>query len=159
MKYLVVACLFVATMPLQAAVPVEQAIELCRAEQNALRRLTCYDAIENKSENMTKQSVSASQEKPEIHTQTTTTDDFGLEHRKVEAQSTDRVYVNVKNVGYNERKERVFEFDNGQIWRQTDSGYYAINPGETHFIKRGMLNSFFLGNDNNNRTVRVRREK
>ena len=45
MKQLLALSLVVASLPLFAAVPLEQALELCRAEQNALRRLTCYDGI------------------------------------------------------------------------------------------------------------------
>lgn len=161
MKYLVVACLLVAAIPLQAAVPVEQAIELCRAEQNALRRLTCYDAIAvaaNVDSTSTK-AVTQNTAKSDNAQANSNESDFGIEHRKSGDDVNDVLYMTVKDVRFSPRKELIVEFENGQVWRQNDSGYYKVNVGERHFIKRGALNSFFLGNDNNNRILRVRREK
>lgn len=161
MKYLVVACLLVAAIPLQAAVPVEQAIELCRAEQNALRRLTCYDAISlaATTDSSSTKAAAAKAIKSDNAKANSNESDFGIEHRKSSDDANDVLYMTVKDVRYSPRKELIVEFENGQVWRQNDSGYYKVNVGERHFIKRGALNSFFLGNDNNNRLLRVRREK
>jgi len=166
MKHLIALCLVIATLPVSAAVPVDQAFELCRAEQNALRRLTCYDAINissvvsAKSDSTTK--VTAAHVTPAVPAKAVqpkeSAADFGMEHRNAE-DAPDQVYMTVKAVRYTPRKELVVEFDNGQVWRQIDSGYYKIESGQQHYVKRGVLNSFFLGNDAGNRTVRVRREK
>ena len=166
MKLLLVALVVLASMPV-AAKPVEQAIELCRAEQNALRRLSCYDAISADTASKTVSNTTtaaptiasaapaaktATKEQPEA--------DFGIEHRKVINEDVpDQIYLSVKEVRYSPRKELIVEFDNGQVWRQNGTGYYKIAAGEQHYVKRGVLNSFFLGNDNNNRTIRVRREQ
>lgn len=159
MKYLVAACLLVATIPLQAAIPAEEAIELCRAEQNALRRLTCYDAISLTANSNTSSASAntaniAKSDKAEANSA-----DFGIEHKKASDDVNNVLYMTVKDVRFSPRKDLIVQFENGQVWRQNDSGYYKINIGERHFIKRGALNSFFLGNDNNNRILRVRREK
>jgi len=159
MKYFAAACLLVASIPLKAAVPAEQAIELCRAEQNALRRLTCYDAISltANSNSASTNAITANVAKSDKAVANNA--DFGIEHRKSSDDANDVLHMTVKDIRYSPRKDLIVEFENGQVWRQNDSGYYKINIGERHFIKRGALNSFFLGNDNNNRILRVRREK
>lgn len=149
-----------------AAIPLEQALELCRAEQNALRRLSCYDAIAAVTastavpgKTATSPATSAAvpvanntvQKRPEA--------DFGIEHRKADEEAPEQISLSVKEVRYSPRKELIIEFDNGQIWRQNGTDYYKIAAGEQHYIKRGVLNSFLLGNDGNNRTIRVRREQ
>lgn len=159
MKYVIATCLLVASAPTLAAVPVEQAIELCRAEQNALRRLTCYDAIQMTASEQAAPRVETPPQQTTSKAPASKADDFGFEHIQKEENLSDLVHVVVKAIRYSPRKELIVEFDNGQVWRQTDSGRYAINVGETHYVKRGVLNSFFLGNDNNNRTIRIRREQ
>jgi hypothetical protein len=165
MKLMLAALVAVTSLPV-TAIPLDQALELCRAEQNALRRLTCYDAIQPVTKNTAVPSVTSvsppptaslpavipsAQKQPEA--------DFGIEHRKADEDAPDQIYLSVKEVRYSPRKELIVEFGNGQIWRQNGSGHYKIAAGEQHYIKRGALSSFFLGNDNNNRTIRVRREQ
>lgn len=163
----------IAVLPLSAgaAIPLEQALELCRAEQNALRRLTCYDSITTTTQAQPSVSSStATAAAPEAAataiaakaatvTETAPGADFGLEHRRSNDDTAEQIYLQVKSVQYSPRKELIVEFDNGQVWRQNGTEYYKIAAGEHHYVKRGALNSFFLGNDNSNRTIRVRREK
>lgn len=150
MKLMLVTLFALTSLPI-AAIPVEQAIELCRAEQNALQRLNCYDAINATTTSSTPVAASSTKDKAEA--------DFGIESRKTDREVPDQIYFSVKAVKYTARNELIVEFDNGQIWRQNGTDYYKIAAGEQHYIKRGMLSSFFLGNDNNNRTIRVRREQ
>ena len=172
MKHFLAACAVITALPLSAgaAIPIEQALELCRAEQNALRRLTCYDSITTSGH--TTASMSGGTQTPAAPQAATTAiakaattveaapeADFGLEHRKSKEDTAEQMYSQVKSVQYSPRKELIVEFVNGQIWHQTGNEYYRIAAGEQHYVKRGVLNSFFLGNDSNNRTIRVRREK
>lgn len=162
MKLILAALIAVTSLPV-AAIPLDQALELCRAEQNALRRLNCYDAIQP----ATAKNISSSSTTTVESTLTATTEtnssieaDFGIESRKkADKQIPDQMYLSVKEVRYSPRNELIVEFDNGQIWRQNGTDYYKIAAGEQHYIKRGVLSSFFLGNDSNNRTIRVRREQ
>lgn len=150
----------------------QQAIEQCRLEQNALKRLVCYDEIGTAGQPVIKEkavpTVAAAQAAPATAVTAPVTPastpaagaEFGLEHRKKSDENTaDQIYATVKTVSYSPRKELIVEFDNGQRWRQNGTEYYKIAVGESHYLKRGALNSFFLGNDNNNRTIRVRREQ
>lgn len=153
-----------------AATPsLQQALEQCRTEQNALKRLVCYDEIGTTAVTASAvQSVAASQPVAPVQQVATTTvastasaaDKFGLEHRKQANEDTaDKVYMTVKSISHTPHKSLIIEFDNGQRWRQNGTDYYKIAVGETHYIERGVLNSFLLGNDGNNRSIRVRREQ
>ncbi|WP_134058731.1 hypothetical protein [Rheinheimera aquimaris] len=169
MKQFALMILLGAATQVQAAIPAEQAIELCRAEQNALRRLNCYDAISADTSvaaaaPVARATQSAAPQQPTVSQPqpapaATAESSFGLEHKKSSEQTTDKIYVTVKTVSENQQRELVVEFTNGQIWRQRGNDYYQIKAGEKHYIKRGVLGSFFLGNDDNNRTIRVKREQ
>ena len=138
-----------------ASIPLEQALELCRAEQNALRRLTCYDAI---ADNTTvKQSTANSQSSAK--TTIAPTEQFGVEHKLQDDENIEQLDVVVKSLRYSPHKELRVEFTNGQVWHQVGNDYYKIAEGEQHFIRRGVLNSFLLGNSKSDRTIRVKREK
>ncbi|KKO44644.1 hypothetical protein WG68_14765 [Arsukibacterium ikkense] len=160
--------------------PLTEALNECRQQQNALKRLVCYDEI-NLATTSVKPAAPARTPANEASAKATPThgkppalpapavnraplskappaaEDFGLEHKKTADKQTDQLYLTVSSISYSPRKELIVEFDNGQTWRQTGSGNYPIAVGERHFIKRGMLNSFTLGNDDNNRNIKVRR--
>tara|TARA_R110002126_G_scaffold43555_13_gene124896 strand:- start:2908 stop:3396 length:489 start_codon:yes stop_codon:yes gene_type:complete len=133
-----------------------EALTECRLQQNALKRLVCYDEIKL---NQTEQAAQATPTQPATSSAepTAANSDFGLEHKKVAEQQKEQLALTVSSISYSPRKELIIEFDNGQTWRQTGSQYYKIELGEHHHIKRGMLGSFILGNDENNRTIKVRR--
>lgn len=160
MKYILISLSLLAFGANAAAVPTEQAIELCRAEQNALKRLVCYDAI-----NLSSTQTAAQSSAPTAPSATLTAeadknieDYFGQEHKR-NVQDPDVINVTVKSFEYSLRKELIIEFDNGQIWRQKGTQYYPIAVGEQHRITRGVLNSFRLGNDRNNRTISIGRQQ
>lgn len=161
-------------LPMSAvASSLEQALAVCRGEENALKRLVCYDEI-----NLTKQSslpaqaskgqqqAAASRTKTdgqatEIKAETTAsqaTERFGLEH-KSQPERASALSMTVTKLSHNNRRELIIEFDNGQVWRQQGNSHYPIAVGEQHQIKRGMLGGFSLGNERNNRTIRVLRER
>lgn len=166
--------------PAVFANPLADALAECRQQQNALKRLVCYDEINPgltaaatdlnlaTSNTVSNKVVQAHGQAPERPMPTRKPEnaaakaapaksDFGLEHKQTADKQADQLYLTVKSISYSPRKELIVEFDNGQIWRQNDSSYYDIKVGERHFIKRGMLSSFSLGNDDNNRTIKVRR--
>ncbi len=144
----------------QAQGSLDAAIEQCRTEQNALKRLVCYDEISIKTTAQPEARTTA-KAAPAVAPAPSTSNNsaFGLEHKQKNQDTADQIYVTVKSLSYNPRKELLIEFDNGQIWRQTSSRTYLVKEGEQHFIKRGMLGAFYLGNDRNNRTVKIIREE
>ena len=165
MKYVFVVCsaLLSVSAIADSNIPVNQAVELCRAEQNALRRLTCYDAINLTSADKAGSKALPSQASERAQQATakppkSDEDRFGLEHKE-QADANETLRVTVKSISYTPRKELIVEFENGQRWRQVGSEYYTIAVGQQHTIKRGVFSSFFLANDNNNRTIRIKREQ
>lgn len=145
-----------------AQAELSSAIEQCRTEQNVLKRLACYDEISiansdvlTASTERTYQTKNTSPTQADKHTAAS---EFGLEHKQRNDELPDQIYAVVRNVRYSPRKELIIEFDNGQVWRQNGSGTYLINIGERHFVKRGVFGAFYLGNDNSNRTLKVKRE-
>ena len=161
----VVSILILASSFAVQAIPVEQAMELCRAEQNALKRLLCYDAIntgQSAAATVVSSVVTSEPNKPKKTSpdkQTQATSDFGLEHRTSTDSAAETLHVTVSSVKYTAHNELLVTFDNGQQWRQQGNDYYRIAVGEKHHISRGIMNSFMLGNDDNNRTIRIRREQ
>ena len=164
MKSVFAVAIAIISLPLSASsIPLTQAMELCRAEQNALRRLTCYDSIQHTAAQQNNTAVQALPVQAAPAAKATvkadSSDSFGMEHKQNSDDSAEQLAVTVKSLRYSPRKELIVEFDNGQRWRQLGSDYYSIKVGQQHRIKRGALNSFFLANDNNNRTIRIRREQ
>lgn len=161
MKSVCAIVIAIISLPLSASsIPLTQAMELCRAEQNALRRLTCYDNIQNtpaQLNNSSVQTLPAGAAKAADKAEPA--DVFGMEHKQNSSDTAEQLAVTVKSLRYSPRKELIVDFDNGQRWRQIGTDYYSIKAGQQHRIKRGALNSFFLANDNNNRTIRIRREQ
>ena len=155
--------------PQASADALADALTECRQQQNALKRLVCYDEISltNATTPPAKAAAASSTVKAHVQpapaatmpaTKTPVADEnFGLEHKKTTEKQADQLYLTVSSISYSPRKELIVEFDNGQIWRQSGSGYYKIAVGERHYIKRGMFNSFSLGHDDTNRTIKVRR--
>ena len=160
--------------PLLQAGELSDALNECRQQQNALKRLVCYDEISLQSASQpvattvpvdnviedsaasTAQPATVSRAAP-VAKSTEADKNFGLEHKQTADNKADQLYFTVSAISYSPRKELIVEFDNGQIWRQSGTDYYKIAVGEKHYVKRGLFNSFRLGNDDDNRTVKVRR--
>ena len=165
MKLLLALSIFIVSLPVKAAVSSDAALERCRAEQNALRRLACYDGINVANSTVatetTKSTEALAQAEAALGPMPVTPpqQNFGLEHKQVNDDSEQELTVIVQSVSYSPRKELIIDFTNGQRWRQVGSGRYNIDNGEEHLIKRGILNSFFLANKQNNRTIKIKREK
>lgn len=164
MKSAFAVVIAIISLPLSASnVSLTEALELCRAEQNAQSRLVCYDNIQHTPAAQNNSVTQASPVQPapaaKAAVQTKPADTFGMEHKQNGKDTAEQLVVTVKSIKYSPRKELIVEFDNGQRWRQLGSDYYSIKVGQQHRIKRGALNSFFLANDSNNRTIRIRREQ
>lgn len=84
---------------------------------------------------------------------------FGNEKELIAQQSVDKIYATVVKVTKNGRNKRVFTMDNGQVWRQTQSDSLKIKQGDTIYIDRGILGSFYMSKDDVNRKFKVKRVK
>ncbi|MBA3987648.1 hypothetical protein [Aliidiomarina maris] len=127
----------------------------CRSVESALERLDCYDRV---TRNLAAPEARQRGEQAREQAQQTRerADDFGREHRNID-QSEGRRWVNVEETWQNAHGLWRFRLDDGSEWHQTQSSYFAFDPDTRHFIERGALNSFRLGQEGSNRSVRVRR--
>lgn len=156
----------------------------CRSVESALERLDCYDRVTRnlaapearqrgeqareqaqqraddnraRAEAEREAAVARASAARESAQQTRErADDFGREHRNID-QSEGRRWVNVEETWQNAHGLWRFRLDDGSEWHQTQSSYFAFDPDTRHFIERGALNSFRLGQEGSNRSVRVRR--
>jgi hypothetical protein len=85
--------------------------------------------------------------------------EFGLERsRTAKAERADSIRSRIPGEFLGWEGNTIFELENGQVWRQTDStrvGLRLTNPEVE--ISRGILGGFFLSVEGLNRRVRVER--
>ena len=152
------------------ATTVNDELSKCRQIKQDLPRLVCYDQIGSPAPAaqpviVTADAVSDTEQLTTVTVaapQATATAEqkFGIEHRA--APPTDlpeAVSVVLAKVTKAPRGELVFSFDNGQVWRQVNKESFVAKAGETYQLTRGVLNSFFLGQQDSPRKTRVRRDK
>lgn len=135
---------------------VEHALMQCSSLSDKLDRLVCYDKITDAvkaGKNVTSAHLTADGNTPKIMT---VEDSFGLKEKPKEEQ-IEKIYSLVTKVDKNAYGALKITFENGQVWKQTDSRYFKVKKDETLFIKTGALGSFILGRDNQNTTIRVKR--
>jgi len=145
--------LLLASPLLQAQTSLASQLEQCRNEKNALKRLVCYDEIN--TGNPISPAPQAAERAHEDTARAQTTDNFGKEHRQAAENPVDQLYATVEKLSFSRRNELIIELDNGQIWRQSESGQFPLQNGDRIYIKRGMLGAFYLGKDGSNRTLKV----
>ena len=56
-------------------------------------------------------------------------------------------------------KNLIITLSNGHVWKQTEAKYFKVKVNDSVFVERGVLSSFFLGMDDTNQRIRVKRIK
>lgn len=150
----------------------QSGLDACAEIEDSLERLVCYDNLAKKTQSgekqrqdrelpeqarKGKQKAAEMREKAQERRERAS-DRFGFEHKEKEETEDERV-----NVTLAEREEGPYgkwriTLKNGQVWKQTDSGYFSWE-GDAYYIERGALNSFFFGREGSNRRMRVQRVK
>ncbi len=149
-----------------ASADIKQQLAGCASIQDKLDRLICYDALAERSAPSVAAATSttASQTMPttitpqvDVTTQTVvppaTTDNFG----KIETPQVERVELQVKSVKKGVYGELTIYFENGQVWKQSDTRRFKFAAGDKVYINRGALGSYLLGKEDINSTIRVKR--
>lgn len=136
----------------------------CRAVQNDLQRLTCYDNIGYKisppaveavvTNEIPHTEIAATVSNPA--TAATTTDSFGIEH-KIAEKTVPSIGSTVVNIEQSRRGFWTITLDNGQKWRQITSDGFVLRKGEDVVISRGSFNSFLLSKKGSERQTKVTR--
>jgi len=94
---------------------------------------------------------------------TTKAEDFGQEHlAKTAAEKNNEikevVFV-VKTAKQTGRDVWLITFENGQVWKQSDSKYIKLSAGDNVVLSKGMLGAIYLKKEQQNRKIRVKRQK
>ncbi len=177
MKYRVV--MMCAGMMGLAALPVQAetlagALNKCKAEDNSLQRLVCYDRVvknmqqysgldEAVKQGYTVPSASRNAAVPAPATapvppaQKAPAPQFGLEHKEDQDTLPQTMTASVSKVEKTARDQYLITLDNGMVWRQADNERYRIKTGDSVTIERGMLGAFYLSRPDANRRIKVRR--
>ena len=183
-KLLLPLGLFFSAISAAQATTLEQALTECRAKDNVIERLACYDAIDlsplaNKKpmpERMDKsvteiaeqrrQQVKPVQPAPapaptqpvEPAVKPKPESQFGLQV-KSEVDEIEDISDTIADITKTIRGKQVIHMVSGAVWQQVDSRYFKLKKDMDVYIERGSLGSFYLGHDGVNGRIKVKRIK
>jgi hypothetical protein len=147
------------------------AIENCKATDNDIARLACYDALfadkqlspqaavlikEAKEKKAPPAHAAQKAEKAE-KAENTNKRDFGLEHKQYAEAEENSIVAIATSVSRSKLGELTIVLDNGQHWKQIGSESFRLNENDKVEINRGVFNSFLLKRVDANRSIRVKR--
>lgn len=168
-KYLLPLCLVLAPNYGWAA-SLDSALLACKDIVDNTQRLACFDQIQvatiaqavepevivTAKKLTVEPEPIATVKKPAVQTEA----DFGLEHKAVAQEALpESAAVVLTKVTKTPFGLLIFNFDNGQVWRQIAKETYLTNIGKNYVLERGALNSFFLREEGKSMKTRVRRDK
>jgi hypothetical protein len=132
--YFSIACLLMATGSHEAlASEKPQTSHACAAVADSAKRLACYD----KSFPPGPLAAAALME--------SSRQNFGLTEKKQDANVAQQIDATLVTTSYANGGQRIFELDNGQIWRETESSRMGtLKKGDKIIIRKGALSSFLL---------------
>jgi hypothetical protein len=145
----------------------------CSNTKDSLVRLVCYDNVvkslnSSNSVNLPEVTASAVAESPKVSVNQKpgvmkSDDSFGSEHliakNKSKNKGLTQVAFTIKTAEKTLRKKWKVTFENGQVWEQTDSGYIKLSAGNKVELSKGMLGVFYLKKTDQNKKIRVKRQK
>lgn len=98
---------------------------------------------------------------PRAETPVSAQQEFGLEHKqRVPEEAPDTVDVVIQRKNKDAYGRWKLTLADGQVWQQTDSRKFRFsNENGNAYIKRGIMGAFYLGEEEHNRTMKVKRLK
>ena len=177
-KFSFAALMLIAVLMPAQAETIANALSQCKAEQNSLKRLVCYDRVAQSIDRYSgledlvnvpaplparaASSVNrAAQESVRNVPQSTASGadaDFGMENQ-VPTERKDKIYAEIANIDKGPRKRYIITLSNGHVWKQTDGESLRLKVGQTVYIERGALGAFYLSKESANKRIRVKRAK
>ncbi len=175
---IIIISLFTVSLSCQTAT---QSLKRCSAIENSIERYACYDKLAGRSPDDTtkaggttpgvvapvvsradvvvpdahaaKPTVPAAKPKPNAEAA------FGLEH-KPEKDRPDKLKLKWTGKEKDAYGKWIIVLENGQVWRQTDTGRFIFgNPEHRVIISRGFGGGFILGEPGSHLRIRVKRVK
>lgn len=156
------------------------AIKACAQIEDSLKRLVCYDQaaarlshkknIEKGEATVTpkviseQESIKKTPPNPIVES-VDRKEQFGIEHVQNQQKSKEKA-TEEKDVTYivdslekSIRKRWLITFENGQVWKQSDTEYLDLSVGDTVHLSKGLFGAIYLKKDGSNRRIKVRRQK
>ncbi|MFB2638811.1 hypothetical protein ACE02D_02750 [Shewanella bicestrii] len=161
----------------QANAAIEQQLTQCAGITDKLERLVCYDNLAASIQVTTVTNnttapiavapvvtpaaapVAAATAAPVAAAATNVEDNFGMEVKRVQENTTDKIYLDVESIAEDAYGALKITFTNGQVWKQTENRKFNLKVGEKVFIEKAALGSFLMGTESRNAKVRVKRLK
>ncbi|MEL4281424.1 MULTISPECIES: hypothetical protein [Shewanella] len=161
----------------QANAAIEQQLTQCAGITDKLERLVCYDnlaasiQVTTVTNNTTAPIAVApvvtpaaapaavATAAPVAAATTNVEDNFGMEVKRVQENTTDKIYLDVESIAEDAYGALKVTFTNGQVWKQTENRKFNLKVGEKVFIEKAALGSFLMGTESRNAKVRVKRLK
>nr|WP_010131427.1 hypothetical protein [Microbulbifer agarilyticus] len=125
------------SLPATAAT-VEEELKQCTEFSDDAKRLACYDKLAGNLQAHVEQR-------------------FGQEEKRAIAEAPESITAIIESAQKGAYGKYTFTLDNGQVWRQTDSGRTIWRGGEQVTVERGALGSFFMRKADGGRALRVKR--
>ncbi|MFG0457413.1 hypothetical protein [Shewanella mangrovisoli] len=163
----------------QANAAIEQQLTQCAGITDKLERLVCYDNLaasiqvttvtNNTTAPIAVAPVVTPAAAPAVVASaapvaaaaaaTNVEDNFGMEVKRVQENTTDKIYLDVESIAEDAYGALKITFTNGQVWKQTENRKFNLKVGEKVFIEKAALGSFLMGTESRNAKVRVKRLK
>lgn len=157
----------------QANAAIEQQLTQCAGITDKLERLVCYDnlAASIQATTVTNNNTApiavapivtpaaVATAAPVATAATNVEDNFGMEVKRVQENTTDKIYLDVESIAEDAYGALKITFTNGQVWKQTENRKFNLKVGEKVFIEKAALGSFLMGTESRNAKVRVKRLK
>ena len=86
-------------------------------------------------------------------------DKFGNEDKQTPEALIDQIQAKVSKLSKSVFGQYTITLDNQQVWRQTDKTRLKLTSGQLVSIERGLMGSFFMGTEQVNKRIRVKRIK
>ncbi|WP_137168249.1 hypothetical protein [Salinimonas lutimaris] len=83
--------------------------------------------------------------------------EFGLQ--KNQQDQLDEISAGISKVEKDKRGKFTLTLDNGMVWKQTNSAFFRPRVGDTATIERGAMGVFYLGVEDSNRRIKVKRQQ
>ncbi|AQQ67975.1 hypothetical protein Mag101_10240 [Microbulbifer agarilyticus] len=123
------------------ATTLPEELKRCTEFSDDTKRLACYDKLAN-------------------NLQTHVEQIFGQEEKRAIQEAPESITATIEIAKKGAYGKFTFTLDNGQVWRQTDSGRAIWRGGEQVTLERGALGSFFMRKtEGGGRGLRVKRVK
>ncbi|BBN83167.1 hypothetical protein PA25_31520 [Pseudoalteromonas sp. A25] len=134
----------------------QQALAACTLIKKDFKRLVCFDKVMANQPINIEQTITQNAP-PELSDE----ERFGMSKKllkeKTDYSEAQQINASVIEVKKSPLGTRLFKLDNGQSWKQLDSGAFYAKKGDDIQIERGTLGSFIMTKAGSNRSIRVKR--